>query len=152
MAVTKENTIFAANNPNDEHHHWTSTSDGTLVINKGGAYYVAAIDDTGCLLATDFLAHDAAGRDSTFTINEPIQAFDQYLECVMKRGLNLYANGSGLLVYIPSCLQNHGKRMTITTCLDASVTATLYKVAGYIFLRRQKEKSYPDNKGSYQFS
>ena len=30
----------------DEHHHWTSTSDGTLVINKGGAYYVAAIFHT----------------------------------------------------------------------------------------------------------
>lgn len=118
----------------DEHHHWTSTSDGTLVINKGGAYYVAAIDDTGRLLATDLLAHDAQERDnkeqqliaaqasrialfhqqrnealtramtisstggylphrgttrvltilaafqdSTFTINEPVQAYEQYL-------------------------------------------------------------------------
>lgn len=118
----------------DEHHHWTSTSDGTLVINKGGAYYVAAIDDTGRLLATDLLAHDtqerdnkeqqliaaqasrialfhqqrnealrramtisstggylphkgttrvltilAAFQDSTFTINEPVQAYEQYL-------------------------------------------------------------------------
>lgn len=118
----------------DEYHHWTSTSDGTLVINKGGAYYVAAIDDTGRLLPTDLLAHDAAERnnkeqqlidaqisridlfhqrrnevltramtisstggylphkgttrvltilaafqDSTFTINDPVQAYEQYL-------------------------------------------------------------------------
>ena len=48
----------------DEHHHWTSTSDGTLVINQGGAYYVAAIDDAGCLSATSILAHEAAERDS----------------------------------------------------------------------------------------
>lgn len=48
----------------DEHHHWTSTSDGTLVINQGGAYYVAAIDDAGCLSATSILAHEAPERDS----------------------------------------------------------------------------------------
>ena len=47
----------------DEHHHWTSTSDGTLVINQGGAYYVAAIDDAGCLSATSILAHEAPERD-----------------------------------------------------------------------------------------
>ena len=118
----------------DEHHHWTSTSDGTLVINQGGAYYVAAIDDAGCLSATSILAHEAPERDSqeqqqiadqtsrialfhqrgndvltramtisstggylphkgttrvltilaafqdsTFTINEPVQAFEQFL-------------------------------------------------------------------------
>ena len=48
----------------DEYHHWTSTSDGTLVVNKGGTYYVAAIDDTGRLLPTDLLAHDAAERNN----------------------------------------------------------------------------------------
>ena len=25
----------------DEHHHWTSTTDGTMVINTGHGYYVA---------------------------------------------------------------------------------------------------------------
>ena len=59
-----DGTLLTIEQFGDEHHHWTSTSDGTLVINKGGAYYVAAIDDTGRLLATDLLAHDATWRDS----------------------------------------------------------------------------------------
>lgn len=118
----------------DEYHHWTETTDGTLVINKGGSYYVAAIDDSGELSATKLLAHElplrnsmelqlvaqqaarkalfhqqqekvrsrsldistnrgylphkgrphvltilAAFQDSTFTINEPVMAFEQYL-------------------------------------------------------------------------
>ncbi len=129
-----DGTLLTIEQFGDEHHHWTSTSDGTLVVNKGGAYYVAAIDDAGCLSATSILAHEAPERgskeqqqiavqasrkalfhqrgdemltramtisstggylphkgttrvltilaafqDSTFTINEPVQAFEQYL-------------------------------------------------------------------------
>ena len=59
-----DGTLLTIEQFGDEYHHWTSTSDGTLVINKGGAYYVAAIDDTGCLSATSLLAHDASERDS----------------------------------------------------------------------------------------
>lgn len=129
-----DGTLLTIEQFGDEHHHWTSTSDGTLVFNKGGAYYVAAIDDDGGLSATSLLAHEAPERgskeqqqidvqtsrkalfhqrgdemltramtisstggylphkgttrvltilaafqDSTFTINEPVQAFEQYL-------------------------------------------------------------------------
>ena len=129
-----DGTLLTIEQFGDEHHHWTSTSDGTLVFNKGGAYYVAAIDDDGGLSATNLLAHEAPERDSreqqqiavqasrkalfhqrgdemltramtisstggylphkgttrvltilaafqdsTFTINEPVRAFEQYL-------------------------------------------------------------------------
>ena len=40
-----DGTLLTIEQFGDEHHHWTSTSDGTLVVNKGGAYYVAAIDE-----------------------------------------------------------------------------------------------------------
>lgn len=44
----------------DEHHHWTTTTDGTMVINTGHGYFVADIDETGQLKATDVLAHEPA--------------------------------------------------------------------------------------------
>ena len=46
----------------DEHGHWTMTSDGVLVVNRGEAYYVAAIDDDGRLTATGLLAHSLQQR------------------------------------------------------------------------------------------
>ncbi len=46
----------------DEHGHWTMTSDGVLVVNRGEAYYVAAIDDAGMLTATGLLAHSLQQR------------------------------------------------------------------------------------------
>ena len=115
----------------DEHHHWTATSDGMLVVNTGCGYYVAQIDGDGTLSASTLLAHEptqrseaeqrmaeqqkerlplfgqqrsqramgisesgkylphtgsprvlvilAAYQDVSFTVNEPLQAFDQYL-------------------------------------------------------------------------
>ena len=49
----------------DEHGHWTMTSDGVLVVNRGEAYYVAAIDDAGMLTATPLLAHSLQLRTAT---------------------------------------------------------------------------------------
>lgn len=117
----------------DEDFHWTATTDGVMVINRNGAYYVAAIDDSGELSATSVLAHAeelrdsreqelialqssrlslfhqrnsfstrsmnisddveyfphqgsprvltilVAFQDSAFTVNDPVTAFDQYL-------------------------------------------------------------------------
>jgi immune inhibitor A len=48
----------------DEHHHWTATTDGTLVVNSGQGYYVARISETGQLEATDQLAHNPDRRGS----------------------------------------------------------------------------------------
>ena len=146
----------------DEHHHWTSTSDGTLVINQGGAYYVAAIDHAGCLSATSILAHEAPERDSqeqqqiadqtsrialfhqrgndvltramtipptggylphkgttrvltilaafqdsTFTINEPVQAFEQFLNGDEQTDLgnNNHNNLTSVQQYFKICSQ-----------------------------------------------
>lgn len=46
----------------DEHHHWTATADGMLVVNTGRGCYVAHIDEQGLLEATDMLAHEPALR------------------------------------------------------------------------------------------
>ena len=47
----------------DEYHHWTATTDGTIVINTGHGYFIAEIDEKGQLSATGTLAHEAGHRD-----------------------------------------------------------------------------------------
>lgn len=42
-----DGTLLSVEQLGNEYHHWTVTSDGVLVVNRGGAYYVAAIDDAG---------------------------------------------------------------------------------------------------------
>lgn len=42
----------------DEHVSWLSTLDGTLVVEQGGGYYVARIDEQGTLAPTPQLAHE----------------------------------------------------------------------------------------------
>lgn len=49
----------------DEHHHWTATADGSLVVNTERGYYVARINESGQLEATDILAHEPGQRDSS---------------------------------------------------------------------------------------
>ncbi len=46
----------------DEHHHWTATADGTLVVNTQRGCYVAQIDGQGRIAATDVLAHESSLR------------------------------------------------------------------------------------------
>ena len=146
----------------DEYYHWTETTDGTLVVNKEGAYYVAAIDDSGELSATGVLAHEApirgvrerqqtalqasrkslfhrqresaqtrsiqisekggylphkgsprvltilaAFQDSTFTVNDPVEAFDQYLngETQTDLGNKNHYNQSSVRRYFDICSQ-----------------------------------------------
>ena len=48
----------------DEHHHWLATTDGTLVVENGGGYYVARVTDNGELEATPMLAHESTQRSS----------------------------------------------------------------------------------------
>ena len=47
----------------DEYHHWTATTDGTIVINNGHGFFIAEIDEEGQLSATNTLAHEAGHRD-----------------------------------------------------------------------------------------
>ena len=49
----------------DEYHHWTTTSDGVMVVNTGKGYYVADIDDKGRLTASNVLAHEKSLRTTT---------------------------------------------------------------------------------------
>ena len=46
----------------DEHIAWLTTTDGTLLVERDNAYYVAAIGDDGVLTATDMLAHAGEAR------------------------------------------------------------------------------------------
>jgi len=46
----------------DEHIHWLTAADGVLLVEKGNAYFVAAVSDKGELSATRILAHDPAVR------------------------------------------------------------------------------------------
>ena len=65
MTVTQpDGTTLTVEQFGDEHHHWTATTDGTMVINTGHGYYVALINDQGELEATDMLAHEAHQRNS----------------------------------------------------------------------------------------
>ena len=59
-----DGTLLSVEQFGDEYHHWTATTDGVLVLNKAGAYYVAAIDDWGNLSSTGILAHAVPLRDS----------------------------------------------------------------------------------------
>lgn len=48
MTVTQpDGTTLTVEQFGDEHHHWTATTDGTMVINTGHGYYVALINDQG---------------------------------------------------------------------------------------------------------
>lgn len=46
----------------DAEQHWLSTSDGALLIERGGAYYVAKVGASGELSATSQLAHEPQTR------------------------------------------------------------------------------------------
>lgn len=46
----------------DEHFHWLTTTDGTLVVRQGNGYYVASVRADGTLSATTQLAHNKENR------------------------------------------------------------------------------------------
>ena len=57
-----DGTLLTVEQFGDEHHHWTATSDGTLVVNTGHGCYVARIDEEGELEPSALLAHEPALR------------------------------------------------------------------------------------------
>lgn len=48
----------------DEHLSWYTTTDGILLVQVGGNYYVAQVEDDGSLKATPQLAHNASQRSN----------------------------------------------------------------------------------------
>ncbi|MBQ8464224.1 MAG: M6 family metalloprotease domain-containing protein [Prevotella sp.] len=60
-----DGTLLTIEQHGDEHHHWTATVDGTLVVNTGlGGCYVAQINDEGLLTPTAILAHEPLLRSA----------------------------------------------------------------------------------------
>ena len=64
MVTQPDGTSLVIEQHGDEYHHWTATSDGTMVVNMGHGYYLARINEEGMLEATDMLAHETALRNS----------------------------------------------------------------------------------------
>lgn len=166
----------------DEDHHWTATTDGVMVINRNGAYYVAAIDESGELSATGVLAHAkelrdskeqqlialqssrlplfhqrdrmstrsmnisndveyfphqgnprvltilVAFQDSAFTVNQPVEAFDQYLngETQQDLGNKNHQNLASVRQYFDIC-----SRGQFTPQFDVVGPVTLPKEMAY---------------------
>ncbi|MBR1447378.1 MAG: M6 family metalloprotease domain-containing protein [Prevotella sp.] len=59
-----DGTLLTIEQHGDEHHHWTATADGMLVVNTGRGCYVAQISDEGLLTATATLAHEPSQRSA----------------------------------------------------------------------------------------
>lgn len=64
VVTQPDGTLLTIEQYGDEHYHWTTTTDGTMVVNTGRGYFLAQIDDEGELTATDVLAHEAEQRTS----------------------------------------------------------------------------------------
>ena len=82
----------------DEFHHWTTTTDGVMVVNRRGAYYVAAIDNSGELSATGVLAHTKELRNSKERLQIAKQSsrmslFHQWQSKALNRSANIPADG-----------------------------------------------------------
>ncbi len=58
-----DGSLLAIEQFGDEYHHWTATTDGTIVINNGHGFFIAEIDEEGQLSATNTLAHEAGHSD-----------------------------------------------------------------------------------------
>ena len=63
--VQADGTLLTIELHGDEHHNWVTASDGTLLVNRQRAYYVADIDENGELKASDLLAHEPLLRSSS---------------------------------------------------------------------------------------
>ena len=63
-AVQPDGTQLEVTLYGDEHASWLATSDGVLLVERHNAYYVAAVNDNGTLVATALLAHQPRQRDA----------------------------------------------------------------------------------------
>lgn len=60
--VQSDGTTLTIYQHGDEHFHWTTAEDGTLLVPVGKYYYVAQVENDGLLTATPQLAHNANSR------------------------------------------------------------------------------------------
>lgn len=59
-----DGTMLTVTLHGDEYAHWLAASDGTLLVETDGRYYVAAVGDNGELTATPLLAHNIGQRSA----------------------------------------------------------------------------------------
>ena len=64
QVVQADGTLLTILHHGDEHCHWTTTADGTLLVASGRGFYVASISDDGQLTATPQLAHEPRLREA----------------------------------------------------------------------------------------
>ena len=93
----------------DEYHHWTSTTDGIMVVNTGKGYYVAHIKDDGQVEATNLLAHEPAFRSGSEQAAAEVQRqrmalFHEKGEQARRRALSVNSNR---YPYLPHLGQPH---------------------------------------------
>ena len=70
----------------DENFHWSTTTDGVIVVRSGNSFYVADIDDHGKLKPTKFLAHNRSERslqENVIIAQQDRQKFIQIAEETM---------------------------------------------------------------------
>ena len=60
--VQPDKALLTVYGHGDEHLSWYTTADGVILVHEGCSYYVAAIDQSGNLLATTQLAHERGER------------------------------------------------------------------------------------------
>ena len=87
----------------DEYHHWTTTTDGVMVVNTGKGYFVADIDEGGRMTASPVLAHEKAQRtaDEQAVISRQLSRhnlFHQRGQTATRRALSIDEKG----YYLPS--------------------------------------------------
>ena len=99
----------------DEYHHWTTTTDGVMVVNTGKGYYVADIDNEGRMTASHVLVHEKDQRtaDEQALISQQLsrhELFHQRGQAVARRALSISETGG----YLP-----HSGNVRILTILVA---------------------------------
>ena len=95
----------------DEHFAWLTASDGTLLVEQGKGYYVAAIGDGGELSATTVLAHqpgerNAAEQQACQKQLQRRELFHQYADNTLQAARRAQVTSTGYLPHTgsPKCL------------------------------------------------
>ena len=96
----------------DEYHHWTATTDGTIVVATEKGYCVAEIDEQGVLRATAELAHEPAYRSSKELMAVSRQAMRR--DMFYAKGIQSRAESRGLGIIKGGYLPHSGSPHVLT--------------------------------------
>lgn len=107
-----DGTMLTIEQFGDEYHHWTTTTDGTIVIATDKGYCVAEIDDRGTLRATTQLAHEPENRSSKEQMAVSRQAMRRDL--FHAQTARLQAETRGLAIHEGRYLPHNGSPRILT--------------------------------------